>query len=205
MKNYLVLSLVSDIIKGYWIFQAVWEKVCFSFSESSLYGECQSIFEKATTANQIRGTNKHYKLIIIIFFYTIEEILSEFIMDKYYMIFYVNLKPVFCHYMFKSLFLVLLQLCWALWPQTLAAHWACTSEFTSIFVWCSKLHEAVILWITVFSFSSEYWGFLTSFYQWFQWFESEASETPVNGDFTSPVFASALGSKFQFAVGHIKV
>lgn len=158
------MSFASDILKGYWTVQAVWKKVCFSVSESSLYGEGPSIFEKATTANQIRGTKRNIRTLlkfkIIIFFYTFEEILAEFIVDKYYLFFYVNLKPAFCHYPLKILFLILLQLCW---NTTALQHIEYVHLNSPIFLcgaaafvnYCFHL----LLW--------GYWGFLTSFYQWF--------------------------------------
>lgn len=206
MKNYLVLSFVSDILKGYWTFQAVWKKVCFSVSESSFYGEGAAIFEKATTANQKRGTNRNtrilLKFIIITFFYSFEGdfgwIHSGWIWDDF---FCVDWKPIFCPYLLKSLFLVLLQLCWNNKALQHIEYVHLNSPEFRIFVWCSAQCEVLLLWITVFNFSSEYWGFLTSFYQWFWWCESGASETPVNGDFTSwcLLLLQVANSNFQSA------
>lgn len=53
----IIVSLVSDIFKGYWTYQPGWNKVPLSLYESSLCGEDPAASDKFTAANQVRGIN----------------------------------------------------------------------------------------------------------------------------------------------------
>lgn len=55
------LSLISGLFKGYWSYQAGWNKAPLSLYESSLYGEDPMATGKSTGANQIRGTGRDLK------------------------------------------------------------------------------------------------------------------------------------------------
>lgn len=124
----IIMSLVSDIFKGYWTYQPGWNEVPLSLYESSLYGEDPAASVKFAAANQIRGTNWNItaSFILILIVHLLLHLRDFWLSSEWtYVTFCVNSNPfsgfLILNHGFTTAAAIL-----ALFR--LAAHWTCIFE-----------------------------------------------------------------------------
>lgn len=134
-------------------------------------------------------------------FILFKRFLAQFRVDKHWVTFYIHPKPVFCHYQLKTMFLLLLQLRWNTmvlqhveYVHVNRPAFLCGAVKDMKCCFCNFCFH-LLLWVPAIECFLPV-SLVVS--KWSLW-------KSLEWDFTSPISASALGSKFQFAGSDIKL